>query len=532
VRRTAPVVLAATLVASLAVPAAAAPTPPAPPIPLGQVVPAPVSVRANTAVGYNLTPTSVISYDLGDSATRQVAQWLAGQLRPSTGYPLPVVPAVPFVSLPGISLSVGGADPSWGSEGYRLAVDNGGVHIKANSANGVYDGVQTLLQLLPAKFAAKTVQRGPWPVAGGEIVDYPRYAYRSAMLDVARHFFTVAEVERYLDEISRYKINYLQLHLTDSQGWRIQIAGWPRLTSVGGSSGVSAGGVRAGYYTQADYQQIVRYAAARFITVIPEIEGPAHSNAALASYAELNCDGVAAPLYQGVGAGPRENLCLGKDITYTFLDDVIRQVAALTPGPYLGIGGDEAASVPAADYATYIHRVQAIVAKYGKKLLGWQETAAATDPANTLVGLWIPDPDDNGLKAAAAAGAKLVMSPAFNAYMDMQYAENVPAVGVGANWAGYIEVQDAYNWDPDTIQDGVSGAEVAGVNAPLFTEFVHSSAEIDSLAFPRLPAIAEIGWSPAAPHDWNSFRTRLAAQAPYWDEAGVHFYRSPQIPWP
>jgi hexosaminidase len=525
-------VLAVTLLASLAVPAAAAVASPASPTPLGQVVPAPVSVHANTAARFDLTPTSVISYQLGDSSTRQVAQWLAGQLRPSTGYPLPVVPAVPFVSLPGISLAVGGADSSWGSEGYRLDVDNGGVHIKANSANGVYDGVQTLLQLLPAKVAAKTAQRGPWPVAGGEITDYPRYGYRGALLDVARHFFTVPEVERYLDQISRYKINYLQLHLTDSQGWRIQIDGWPRLTSVGGSSGVSAGGVRAGYYTQADYQQIVRYAAARYITVIPEIEGPAHSNAALASYAELNCDGVAAPLFQGVGPSPHENLCLSKDITYTFMDTVIRQMAALTPGPYLSIGGDEAAAFAPADYATYIHRVQAIVAKYGKKLWGWQESAAAADPAGTLFGVWIPDPDDNGLKSAPAHGGKLVMSPAYTAYMDMQYAENVPGVGVGNNWAGYVEVQDSYNWDPDTIQDGVSGAGVAGVNATLFTEYVDSPAEIDSMVFPRLPAIAELGWSPASTHDWNSFRTRLAAQGPRWDAAGVHFYRSPQISWP
>jgi hexosaminidase len=495
-----------------------------------RVIPAPVSVQPATGVKFELRPWSVLSYDLRLPRARQVAEDFAAQLRPATGFALPVVPSVPGLTPPGISLQLGGGE-QLGEEGYRLDIAADSVRIRANRAAGLFHGVQTVRQLLPAKAERTSVQPGPWELPGGSVTDYPRYGYRSAMLDVARHFWTVPEVRKYIDDIARYKINYLHLHLTDDQGWRLAITGWPRLTSVGGATGV--GGERGGYFTQDDYRAIVAYADAHFMTVIPEIEGPSHANAARSSYAELNCDGVAPPVFTDIFGSPYSTLCLGKEITYRFLDDVIRQVAALTPGPYLNVGGDEAKDVPKEQYRTYLQRVQAIVAKYGKKLIGWQELAGSTDPARTTAQIWFPEEaDQQAIADASKHGAKLIMSPAEHAYLDMKYDEDNPGYPVGQFWAGFVEVRDAYEWDPEQVIPGIDAKSVIGVSATLFTELVFERPDIDILAFPRLPAIAELGWSPASTHDWNSFRDRLAAQGPHWDLTGVGYYRSPQIAWP
>lgn len=499
--------------------------------PLAQVVPAPVSVEPAEDVTFELRPTSAISFDLRAPETREVAESLAATLRPSTGYPLPVVPAVPDIRLPGISLMLGDVDPKTGDEGYQLDATDKSVRINANRPEGLHNGVQSLRQLLPAKIEKKTVQQGPWTVPGGKILDYPRYPYRSALLDVARHFWSVEEVEKYIDDVAKYKINYLHLHLTDDTGWRIAINSWPDLTTIGGSTGV--GGERPGFFTQEDYAHIVDYAQKRFMTVVPEIEGPKHSNAARSSYAELNCDGVAPPLFEDITASPNGELCLSKDITYEFLDDVIREVAEMTPGPYLNIAGDEAFDVPADVYADYITKVEAIVAKYGKKLMGWQELAGVTDPEGTTSQIWFPeDADQEAVVDAAKNGAKMVMSPVEHAYLDMKYDEDNPEYPVGHSWAGYTEVDDAYGWDPEKVIPGLPPESITGVSATLFTELVFDRKDVDALAFPRLPAIAEIGWSPPSTHDWDSFRTRLAAQGPRWDITDVDYYRSPQIAWP
>lgn len=235
--------------------------------------------------------------------------------------------------------------------------------------------MQTLRQLLPAKVEKDTVQSGPWLVAGGAVTDSPRYGWRGAMLDVSRHFFTVDQVKRYIDQLALYKVNKLHLHLSDDQGWRLAIDSWPRLTTHGGSTQV--GGGPGGFYTKDDYREIVRYATSRYLEVVPEIDMPGHTNAALASYADLNCDGVAPPLYTGTDVG-FSSLCVGKDRTYDFVDDVIRELAALTPGRYLHIGGDEAHSTSHEDYVTFMDRVQPIVAKYGKTVMGWHQLTGAT----------------------------------------------------------------------------------------------------------------------------------------------------------
>ncbi|WP_372504295.1 beta-N-acetylhexosaminidase [Streptomyces spinosisporus] len=499
----------------------AAPAPPAKATPLDRVIPAPASVTPGAAP-YRITRDTRIRV-AGSPAARRVGEYLAGVLRPSTGYRLPVTAH----GGGGIQLRL--AKGPFGAEGYRLDSGGKGVTITAAEPAGLFHGVQTLRQLLPAAVEKDSVQPGPWLVAGGTVKDSPRYAYRGAMLDVSRHFFTVGQVKHYIDELALYKINKLHLHLSDDQGWRIAIDSWPRLATYGGSTQV--GGGKGGYYTKADYQEIVRYAASRYLEVVPEIDMPGHTNAALASYAELNCDGKAPPLYTGTEVG-FSSLCAGKEVTYDFVDDVIRELAAITPGRYLHIGGDEAHSTSHEDYVTFMDRVQPVVAKYGKTVIGWHQLTGAHPVKGAIAQYWGLDDTDAAEKAqvaqAARNGTRLIFSPADRLYLDMKYTEDTP---LGQDWAGLVEVQRSYDWDPGTYLAGAPGSAVMGVEAPLWTETIRTNADIDFMAFPRLPGAAELGWSPASTHDWDAYKVRLAAQASRWEALGIRYYRSPQVPW-
>jgi hexosaminidase len=513
IRRLTLVALSLALVPVAAVPAQAAPS-----TAYAAVVPAPVKAAA-TSGSFAIRSNTVISTD-----SLAVGEYLAGFLRRSTGFALPVKPA--HGAPAGITLLLSGAPASVGDEGYALDVTKNAVVIRARKAAGLFEGVQTLRQLLPAAVESATVKPGPWNVPAGHVMDFPRYAYRGAMLDVARHFFSVAQVERYIDQIARYKVNRFHIHLSDDQGWRIAIKGWERLATYGG--GTAVGGDPGGFYTQDDYKAIVAYAAARYITVVPEIDMPGHVNAALASYADLNCDGVAPPRYTGTDVG-FSSLCTSKDITYKFLDDVLGQLASLTPGGYLHIGGDEAQSTKPADYAAFINRAQQIVASHGKSVQGWHDIVNATPLKTTVAQFWDTETTNPAVAAAAQHGTKLVLSPANHAYLDMKYTEATP---LGQDWAGLIEVKDAYGWNPGAYVTGVPSSAILGVEGPLWTETIRTSADIEFMAFPRLPALAELGWSPQSTHSWSAFRQRLAAQGPRWKVAGVNYYHSPQVPWP
>ncbi|MEU8074564.1 family 20 glycosylhydrolase [Catellatospora citrea] len=494
------------------------------PVSLQSVVPVPVSVQPASGVTYTLPAAATIQTPTGSSPATAVGSYLADLLRPSTGYALPVT-TTSGTPTSGIALLLSGADPSVGSEGYQLDVTAALVTVRAQTPAGLFHGVQTLRQLLPAAVEARTVQPGPWELAGGRIVDYPRYGYRGAMLDVSRHFFGVDVVKRYLDEISQYKINTLHLHLSDDQGWRIVVDAWPRLATVGGSTQV--GGGAGGYYTKAQYTDLVTYAAARHITIVPEIDMPGHTNAALASYTELNCNNTAPPLYTGTSVG-FSSLCVGKEVTYTFVQQVLAELAALTPGPYLHIGGDEANSTSDADYRTFMNRIQPFVGNAGKTVMGWHQLGQADHTPGRIAQYWGTTTSDADLSAAVSKGAKVVMSPANKAYLDMKYTNQTP---LGLTWAGLIEVQTAYNWDPATLLTNVPAGAILGVEAPMWSETLTKLADIEFMAFPRLPALAELAWSPQSARNWDAFKTRLGAQGPRWTLQSINFYRSPQVPW-
>jgi N-acetyl-beta-hexosaminidase len=497
------------------------------PTPIGatsiqNIIPMPVSVTS-TGGTFTLPSTAAIYVNPGTTEMLAIGQYLADKLNPSTGYGLTVIGTTSAPPDGNIYLTTVGGDSTLGTEGYLLTVTSNLVTLSAYQPAGLFRGIQTIRQMLPAGIEKSTVQAGPWTMATGTVRDYPRYAWRGTQLDVARHFFTVAQVERELDEIAYYKINTFHMHLSDNQGWRIYINAWPNLATYGGGTQVG-GTCNNCYYTQADYSVIVAYAQARYITVIPEIDMPAHVNAALASYASLNCNGIAPPRDTSLG-GVNSSLCISLPLTYQFVDDVIRELSAITPGGYFHIGGDES-SISLADYQTFENQVQPKVPTYGKQVDGWEDIAQVTLPANSVAQHW--HTTNSFAPTAAAQGAKVLMSPAQKAYLDMKYYNNTP---LGLTWAGLINTQTAYQWDPDTIVTGVSGSSIIGVEAPLWTETIVTMADIEYMVFPRLAGHAEIGWSPATGRNWTEYKVRLGSHGPRLTNMGINFFADPIVPW-
>ncbi|MFE2910266.1 beta-N-acetylhexosaminidase [Kitasatospora indigofera] len=492
-----------------------------------RIVPVPLTVTDGTGAGYTLTARTAISAADGNPAARRIADQLAAGLRRSTGLALPVTDD--HGARDGIDLALDPALPEeTGPEGYRLQADGHGVRITARTEEGLYRGTQTLRQLLPAEADSRTPASADWTVPPVGITDRPRYAYRGAMLDVARHFFTVDEVKAYVDRLSLYKFNHLHLHLTDDQGWRLAVPGRPALTGIGAATEI--GGTPGGFYTEADYREIVRYAQERYLTVVPEIDLPGHTNAVLTAHPELDCSGgPPAQPYFGNAVG-FSLICPTDERTYAFTGEVIALLASLTPGPYLHIGGDEVKTLAPAGYQEFVRRVAAQVRAAGKIPFGWNQTAPVAGGEGVgLLEFWSTDgADARAMTAAAGRGARVVMAPAGRAYLDMKYDSGT---ALGVRWAGTVSVSNAYSWDPDTELELPAGT-VAGIEAPLWTETLPGLAEVDQMALPRLPALAEVGWSAQSRRDWDGFRLRLAAQGPRWEAAGFGYARRPEIPWP
>lgn len=485
------------------------------------VIPKPVSVTPAEGI-FSLSEKSTI-FVAGDSPEMfRIGKYLADKINPATGFAISVKSIHSERSAGNIYLSLSPRDEQLGEEGYLMKVADGMIDVTANKPAGLFHAVQTIRQLLPARIENSTKQDGPWEIPAGVIRDYPEYAYRGAMLDVARHFFKVDDVKRCIDLMAAYKMNVMHLHLTDDQGWRIQIKNWPKLTQIGGSTQV--GGGKGGFYTQQQYTDIVKYAAERYIMVIPEVDMPGHTNAALASYAKLNCNKKATKLYTGTKVG-FSSLCTGDELTYKFISDVFGQLAALTPGKYIHIGGDESHVTKLKDYIPFINRVQDIVGALGKQVIGWDEIALSTLKPNTTVQYWAKA--ENAVKGVKQ-GAKVIMSPSANAYLDMQYD---PETRLGLHWAGYVDVDKGYNWDPATLVPGISRENVLGVEAPLWTETVTNMADIEYMVFPRLPGYAEIGWSVPASRSWDDYKIRLGKQGERFKAQNINYYPSKLVNW-
>ena len=314
------------------------------------------------------------------------------------------------------------------------------------------------------------------------------------------------------------------LHLSDDQGWRIEIKSWPKLTEVGGSTEV--GGGEGGFYTQEQYTDIVKYAAERYVTIVPEIDMPGHTNAALVAYPELNCNkkDPNPKLYTGTNVG-FSTFCTDKKIVHDFVNDVIKELAAITPGEYIHIGGDESHVTPMKDYIPFMEMAQQAVIDNGKKVMGWDEITHAKLAENTVAQFWA---EAKNAQAGVTQGAKILMSPAKKTYLDMQYDSTTQW---GLHWAAYIEIEDSYNWEPTTYAEGITRENIMGIEAPLWSETVTNMEEIEYMVFPRLPGIAEIGWSPASVRDWETYKVRLGAQKARFEAMEINYYPSKQVPW-
>jgi hexosaminidase len=485
------------------------------------LIPKPVSVTS-TGEYFVLKSNTDIYVQSGQEELMNIGNLLAEKLRNPTGFPLEVK-SVTDIPRKGIFLSLAGNEGAdQAEESYELTISRKLISLKSAHPAGIFRGIQTLRQLFPAEIEMTDKQAGPWEIATGYIRDYPVYGYRGAMLDVSRHFFGVDDVKRFIDFLALYKMNKLHLHLSDDQGWRIEIKSWPNLAQHGGSTQV--GGGEGGYYTQDQYSEIVRYAKDRYIDIVPEIDMPGHTNAALASYAELNCNDKATELYTGTNVG-FSTLCTDKEITYKFIDDVIRELAAMTPGQYIHIGGDESHATKVEDYIPFINRVQEIVASHGKNVLGWDEIALSTLKPDAVAQFWA---NVKNAKLAVEQGAKILMSPAKKAYIDMKYNRETP---LGLRWAGLIEVDTAYLWDPATYAAGIGRDNITGIEAPLWTETITKMDDIEFMTFPRLPGYAEIGWTPAEERKWDEYKLRLAKQGERFRALNINYYKSKVVPW-
>ncbi len=481
------------------------------------LIPWPAEVTLEAAGDFTITTDTVIV--AASDELRPQAEALSSLLAPAMDGRLKVAGPSGAPSRNVIRLDVSpSAIP--GSEAYELRVTGDAVQITGGSPAGVFYGLQTLRQLLPPSVEYRGARPHAVSVAAVRVADRPRFEWRGAMLVVARHFFDVAAVKRYIDLLALHKFNRLHLHLSDDQGWRVEISRWPNLTKHGGSTAV--GGGHGGFYTKRDYQALVAYASERFVTVVPEIDMPSHINAALASYPELNCDGKAPPLYTGIDVG-FSAFYVEKPVTYKFIDDVVGELAAMTPGPYIHIGGDEVKTLTPQQYQQFMERAQAVVVKHGKQPVGWDEIVHAKLQPATVVQYWRPD-----ASITPPAGTRLILSPANRIYLDMKYDDRT---GLGLNWAGNVAVDVPYNWDPATLLPPARPEDILGIEAPIWSETLTTMDGVEFMAFPRIAGVAEVAWSPQAVRDWAEFRTRLGAQGPRWSALGISAFRSPAIAW-
>ena len=423
-------------------------------------------------------------------------------------------------------------------ESYELAIGTEGVVIRASATAGLFYGIQTLRQLLPVD--------GSRRLPGVRITDAPRFRYRGMQLDVVRHFFDIDFVKRYIDLISMYKFNVFHWHLTDDQGWRIEIEKYPRLTEVGSQRAetmveknfdpfVGDGTPYGGFYTQDEIREVVAYAAERYVTVIPEIEMPGHSLAALASYRELAC--TEGPFEVGTRWGVYEDIYCPSERTFTFLKDVLTEVLELFPSRYIHIGGDE---VPKARWresalaqdvmereglvdeselqSYFIRRMERWLIARGRRLIGWDEILEGGLAPEATVMSWRGT--EGGIEAARQ-GNDVIMTPGSHVYFDhYQGDRESEPLAIG----GFSPLENVYAFEP--VPDVLSTTEaqhILGAQGNVWTEYITTPAQVEYMAFPRALALAEVVWSPRYARDWESFRARLAPRLAELTQMGVNF---------
>ncbi|HEY4415518.1 MAG TPA: family 20 glycosylhydrolase [Verrucomicrobiae bacterium] len=497
-----------------------------------------------------------------DSGSLPTAQQLARQLRPATGYSFKASRQIGTEHgvAGGIWLTIQNADASLGREGYELIVTTNNVVIRAPTTTGLFYGVQTLLQLLPpAIFSTNPVTHESWQIPCVRIKDWPRFPWRGLMLDVSRHFYNKSDVEKILDLMALHKLNMFHWHLVDDQGWRIEIKKYPLLTQVGAWRKQSALGKASaetyahpawampsadkfgsdgrygGFYTQDDIREIVAYAAARHITIVPEIEMPGHSSAALSAYPQFGDNGLGTN--RSVSRGIYDPAHAG---TFQFLDDVLTEVFQLFPGKYIHIGGDEVKkdfwkNDPECQLlmrreglkneeelqSWFVRRMEKFVNAQGRTLIGWSEILQGGLAQNAVVMDWI-----GGGREAASQGHDVVMTP--NVYCYLNYYQSTNHATEPRAQGGYIPLQKIYAFDliPTNLPTPAQ-SHILGAQGNLWTEWIASLPHAEYMLFPRACALAEVVWSAKDARDLNDFERRLKTDEARLDQLGVNYRRDP-----
>ncbi|MEZ0610227.1 beta-N-acetylhexosaminidase [Fibrella sp. WM1] len=526
-----------------------------------QLIPQPVSVQPQPG-HFTLTKATTITYNKPESAS--VAAMLSRQLAEQTSLTLTSrAAAVPTNTI--LLALTSTPDAKLGREGYRLSSSPKGVTITANQPAGLFYGAQTLLQLIPTERPASTERTQPANVPAVQIVDYPRFGWRGVMLDVSRHFFPKADVMRYIDELARLKLNTFHWHLTDDNGWRIEIKSLPRLTSVGAwrvprdghfgerpnpKPGEAA--TYGGFYTQDDIREVVKYAQARNITIVPEIDIPGHSMAMLAAYPNLSCSkdtsvrvnpGTQFAEWYGNGTFKMlidNTLNPSDEAVYATLDKVFTEVAALFPGPYIHAGGDECykgywEKDPGCQalmqkegmknveqlQGYFMKRVEKIINAKGKKFLGWDEILEGDVSPSATVMSW------RGMKGgieAAQQGHDVVMTPSTFAYIDYMQGDPTVEPRIYAS----LRLKTCYEFEP--VPAGIDSTRILGGQGNLWTEQIPTLAHAEYMTYPRTWALSEVFWTPRNRRDWAGFIPRLEAQMRRADAAGVNYARAAYDP--
>ncbi|MEN8228880.1 MAG: beta-N-acetylhexosaminidase [Bacteroidota bacterium] len=513
------------------------------------IIPQPVNMEMKRGI-FVINRETKIVVDGDVEANLKTAAWVAEQIRKASGMGLAVVSGGPKIknSICLVQGSVGDNHP----EGYELIVDRAGIEIRGEEA-GIFYGMQTLLQLLPSEiYSSSLVKNVAWEVPQVHITDAPRFPWRGMHLDVSRHFFPVEFIKKYIDLLAMHKLNVFHWHIVDDQGWRMEVDKYPLLTEKGAwrdgsmegwdyfvGPPVEGGPVYGGYYTQEDIREIVQYAAERFITVVPEIEMPGHSRAALDAYPELSCSGKP---FDPEGATHHylPPYCAGKEETFRFLEDVLTETMELFPSEYIHIGGDE---VPKERWEVcpdcqrrvrdeglentrelqsyFITRIEKFVNARGRKIIGWDEILEGGLAPNAAVMSWRGI--EGGISAARAAHP-VVMSPVAHCYFN--HCQVPDPADSKVPCGEYTSLEEIYLYEPipDTLNSEEAGF-IMGAQGNVWTEMIKTPGQVEYMALPRMSALAEVVWSHRESRDYTGFSVRMDAHYLRLDQMGVNYFK-------
>lgn len=471
---------------------------------LPQVIPAPQSLSALTQEPLvlpqsALTELALAFHDWAPGASARLTSFAQtdGDTSPSGS------------SAPAVSAT---QDSELAAQGFTLTASNAELIVTAADPNGALYAVNALIQALRTD-----------GVTEFQAASTPKYEFRGFMLDITRHFFGVSEIKTAIDLASQYNLNRLHLHLSDDQGWRVEIEGRPEFTEL--ASANDADGGPGGYLTFAQYDEVQDYAQLYGMTVVPEIDLPGHTHAMQVAYPQTSPDGKPREPYAGIEVG-FSYLNLEGEETWQILEDVVASLAKHTRGTYLHMGGDEVLKVERPDYEKFMSRLGKLVTKYGKKLTLWHEGAGSELPQGTQLQYWTSQFNQENLaKTFDTPGIQYIASPAKHAYLDLKPVEDFP---LGLTWAGLVNLETAFSWEPASAIP-VPAHLITGVETCLWTETIRTLDDITTMILPRLPAVASVAWGSTG--TFEQFAQALPSHAKVWQDQGLAFYRDPAVSW-